>query len=377
MAKPPQSVLPAAQAAYLLNAAGKTKEADKAFGQLRELGQAVDLSAFVFSRLAPIAERLGLPEDWRPELKPNPDDSPEHPFPDLDTLGPFRWKPASALPWKLPDSTGKRLSLADYRGRPVVVVFYLGFGCLHCVEQLQAIAPKMDAFREAGLEIVAVSTESQSELAQALESYEKEATPFPFLLSPIPSSPPSGLTGPTTISKKHPSTGPSSSMPPAAFAGRASVTNPSRKSTFSSRRPRDSSPTIPHGRSSAPSEEERIFCTLQCLEQSARSLIERIDRPKGNGEICWMKLFQRIVFLVAFYPVRLLGAKPLEVASHGSCPRRHLGESEQRVAWLSRVFSRYGGQRSNRTGSGAWVRILTDAFRTLDSKNKNYFLIGS
>ena len=186
VAKPPQSVLPAAQAAYLLNAAGKTKEADKAFGQLRELGQAVDLSAFVFSRLAPIAERLGLPEDWRPELKPNPDDSPEHPFPDLDTLGPFRWKPASALPWKLPDSTGKRLSLADYRGRPVVLVFYLGFGCLHCVEQLQAIAPKMDAFREAGLEIVAVSTESQSELAQALESYEKggDSVPFPLVADP-------------------------------------------------------------------------------------------------------------------------------------------------------------------------------------------------
>ncbi len=186
VAKPPQSVLPAAQAAYLLNAAGKTKEADKAFGQLRELGQAVDLSAPVFSRLAPIAERLGLPADWRPELKPNPDDSLEHPFPTLDSLGPFRWKPVSALPWKLPDSTGKCLSLADYRGRPVVVVFYLGFGCLHCVEQLQAIAPKMDAFREAGLEIVAVSTESQSELAQALESYEKggDSVPFPLVADP-------------------------------------------------------------------------------------------------------------------------------------------------------------------------------------------------
>ena len=186
VAKPPQSVLPAAQAAYLLNAAGKTKEAEKAFGQLRELGQAVDLSAPVFSRLAPIAQRLGLPGDWRPKLKPNPDDSAEHPFPDLDTLGPFRWKPASATQWKLTDSTGKRLSLADYRGRPVVVVFYLGFGCLHCVEQLQAIAPKMDAFRKAGLEIVAVSTESKPELAQALAAYEKggDSVPFPLVADP-------------------------------------------------------------------------------------------------------------------------------------------------------------------------------------------------
>ncbi len=186
VAKPPQSALPAAQAAYLLDSSGKTKEAEKAFGQLRELGQAVDLSAPVFSRLAPIAERLGLPEDWRPELKPNPDDPAYHPFPDLDDLGPFRWKPAPASAWKLPDSAGKQRSLADYRGRTVVVVFYLGFGCLHCVEQLQALAPKVEDFREAGLEIIAVSTESRPELAKALASYEEEgdSIPFPIVADP-------------------------------------------------------------------------------------------------------------------------------------------------------------------------------------------------
>ena len=186
VAKPPQSALPPAQAAYLLNSSGKTKEADKAFGQLRELGQAADLTSPIFSRLAPIAERLGLQEDWRPKLKPNPDEPAENPFPDLDALGPFRWKPAQASPWKLPDSTGKHISLADYQGRPVVVVFYLGFGCLHCVEQLQALAPKVDAFRKAGLEIVAVSTESQPELAKALAAYEKggDSIPFPLVADP-------------------------------------------------------------------------------------------------------------------------------------------------------------------------------------------------
>ena len=129
---------------------------------------------------------MGLPEDWRPEFKPNPDDSAEHPFPNLDALGPFRWKPAPASPWKLPDSTGKQFSLADYQGRPVVVVFYLGFGCLHCVQQLQALAPKMDAFRKAGLEIVAVSTESEPKLSKALSSYEEDGDtiPFPLLADP-------------------------------------------------------------------------------------------------------------------------------------------------------------------------------------------------
>ena len=40
----------------------------------------------------------------------------------------------------------------------------------------------MDAFRQAGLEIVAVSTESQPELAKALASYEEEGDPIPFPL---------------------------------------------------------------------------------------------------------------------------------------------------------------------------------------------------
>ena len=186
VAKPPQTPLPAAQAAYLLNAAGKNQEADKVFVQLRDLAQTVDLSVPVFARLASIAKRLGHPEDWRPKLKPNPDDPAGNPFPDLDTLGPFRWKPAPASQWKLPDSVGKIRSLGDYEGRPVVVVFYLGFGCLHCVEQLQAIAPKMEAFRQAGLEVVAVSTESQPELAKALASYEEEgdSLPFPLVADP-------------------------------------------------------------------------------------------------------------------------------------------------------------------------------------------------
>ncbi len=30
-------------------------------------------------------------------------------------------------------------------------------------------------------------------------------------------------------------------------------------------------------------------------------MVERIDRPKGKGEICGMELFQRIVFLIAFF----------------------------------------------------------------------------
>ena len=40
-------------------------------------------------------------------------------------------------------STSAPVALSSFRGRqPVLLVFYLGFGCLHCVEQLKALAPK-------------------------------------------------------------------------------------------------------------------------------------------------------------------------------------------------------------------------------------------
>ena len=61
--------------------------------------------------------------------------------PALDSLGPMHWHPRPAEPWSLAGADQKVVSLRDYAGRPVVVVFYLGFGCLHCVEQLKAIEP--------------------------------------------------------------------------------------------------------------------------------------------------------------------------------------------------------------------------------------------
>ena len=61
--------------------------------------------------------------------------------PDLDSLGPFRWQPNFAPSWELVDSREQLISLEDYRGKPMVLIFYLGHGCLHCAEQLQAFGP--------------------------------------------------------------------------------------------------------------------------------------------------------------------------------------------------------------------------------------------
>jgi peroxiredoxin len=53
-----------------------------------------------------------------------------------------------------------------------LLVFYLGFGCLHCAEQLKEISPKVEAFRQMGIEVIGVSTEDAETLTEGLQRYE-------------------------------------------------------------------------------------------------------------------------------------------------------------------------------------------------------------
>ncbi len=101
--------------------------------------------------------------------------------PDLDTLGPVRWSPSSAPSWSLPIPEGlanlqatrsEVVSSSSLRGKPHILVFYLGFGCLHCAEQLQELSPKVEAFRKLGVEVIGISTEDSQTLAEGLQRYE-------------------------------------------------------------------------------------------------------------------------------------------------------------------------------------------------------------
>jgi alkyl hydroperoxide reductase subunit AhpC len=67
----------------------------------------------------------------------------------------------------------------------VLVVFYLGHRCVHCMEQLQALAPRAGDFRSAGIEILAVSTDSVEGLGKALQSAGPSGQfPFPLVADP-------------------------------------------------------------------------------------------------------------------------------------------------------------------------------------------------
>lgn len=99
--------------------------------------------------------------------------------PPLDTLGPFRWSPYFAPTLSLPDATKQTVSLESYRGKPVLVLFYLGAGCGRCIQQLNSFAPEAAAYARAGIEILAVSTDSPDGLKSTFEQAAAGGA-FPF-----------------------------------------------------------------------------------------------------------------------------------------------------------------------------------------------------
>jgi peroxiredoxin len=85
----------------------------------------------------------------------------------LDGLGPQRWKPYAAPKFDALDSAGARVTLDDYTGRNVLLVFYLGDECTHCMEQLRAIAEKKADFESRGVELLAISSKTVEHNAAA------------------------------------------------------------------------------------------------------------------------------------------------------------------------------------------------------------------
>ncbi|ARU40924.1 hypothetical protein CCB80_07110 [Armatimonadetes bacterium Uphvl-Ar1] len=78
----------------------------------------------------------------------------------LDHLGPSNWKPFAAPKLAAVGVDGKAVKLEDYRGKNVLLVFYLSDQCVHCVEQLAAINSKMSQFEAMNTVVLACSSDS-------------------------------------------------------------------------------------------------------------------------------------------------------------------------------------------------------------------------
>lgn len=76
----------------------------------------------------------------------------------------------------LPDDKNQLASLQQLGlRRPMVVVFYLGYGCSHCVAQLVSLERDLHYFRELDADIVAISADSPQHTAQRFQQYGRFA----------------------------------------------------------------------------------------------------------------------------------------------------------------------------------------------------------
>lgn len=177
--KSTNQTLPLAARIEILHAQGKAEEARSSFEQLRGISSQIDLTTPPFARLAPIAQSLDLPKNWTQPHTPATDIAER---PELDSLGPIHWTPPAAPAFTHTDQSNKPVSLANYQGKPLLLIFYLGHGCLHCSEQLNALAARSQDFNNIDLPILAISTDTLVGLKKSQENYSAEGKDFPFPL---------------------------------------------------------------------------------------------------------------------------------------------------------------------------------------------------
>ena len=87
----------------------------------------------------------------------------------LSNIGPLDWEPYPAPELTCTDPDGKPVRLSDYRGKNILLVFYLNEGCVHCVEQLVAIDKHASDWAAENTVVLAVSSTPPKENKDSLK----------------------------------------------------------------------------------------------------------------------------------------------------------------------------------------------------------------
>lgn len=131
-------------------ARGNTQEATRFAGRFMAVWNGADPNL----RLTKEVQALNLNAAAKAEtLKPERMYDPAA----LDKLGPSNWQPFSAPELDCLDTARKHVRLSNFRGKNVLLVFYLSDQCVHCMEQLGAINTRIKEFGDANTVVLAVS----------------------------------------------------------------------------------------------------------------------------------------------------------------------------------------------------------------------------
>lgn len=134
-------------------ALGKREQAEKDYGRLLYVWSGADPDLKWMTSVA----ALGL------KAKPVPPTlAPERPYrlDSLAALGPLNWEPYAAPKLSCLDVEGQTVTLDQFRGTNVLLVFYLSDECVHCVEQLKTINGRSEDWSNANTVVLGVSSVS-------------------------------------------------------------------------------------------------------------------------------------------------------------------------------------------------------------------------
>lgn len=81
----------------------------------------------------------------------------------------------------LPDAEGRKHGLHEFEGKPAVLFFFKGYGCLHCAQQVTAFSEAYESFAKKGIQVIGVTSDSVASLKDASRSF---SCPFPLLADP-------------------------------------------------------------------------------------------------------------------------------------------------------------------------------------------------
>ncbi len=89
----------------------------------------------------------------------------------LEQFGPNRWEPYTAPKLDVKDAAGKHVTLEEYRGKNVILVFYLGAECPHCMRQLHDIGGKKSEWERLNTVVLAVSSTPPEQNSKAIHEF--------------------------------------------------------------------------------------------------------------------------------------------------------------------------------------------------------------
>jgi peroxiredoxin len=184
----PGQLPPLAALVEILHACGKDRDAQDAYRKLDPLARSADRELPVLQRIEAIVAGWKSDKAWT-GLKPEPPSGTDETSAgriDLTTVGPLTWSPSPAEPLAGIDTAGKAWNLAELKGqgRSVLLLFFLGEKCAHCLQQLQAFGKEYDSLKKLNLEVLSVTTDDPP-AARALKNNE-DGVKFPIPMLPDP-----------------------------------------------------------------------------------------------------------------------------------------------------------------------------------------------